>query len=458
VVLDQADIQLPESIRQWVEASAGGRLRQARRVIGGQSREAWTIDVETDHGPAELFLRREVGYGPMSGSVYTIGREAQIYQALAATAVPVAKVVAIHPDGSDVLLERVTGESYFPGIKRADERQQLAGEFAEILASLHRLDPAELDLPPMVRPKTAEEHATLELDIWQDLHRTKGTLDPLVSFGFRWLRTNTPRRVVRTVLVQGDTGPGNFMFRDGRIVAVTDWELAHLGDPMEDLGWVATRSLLQSFDDMPAWFENYEHRSGIVVDPFSLSYWTICGVLRCVVGEGVIAASGDHNPERAMAIGMLNMHRSILVDLLASTTGVVIDRPTVEVSSASTARTALYDIVAETMDATVLPALDDPMVAHQARAALRVLRHLRLADRIGARIEQQSCDDLAALMGTGVTSLAEGTVELARRIDAGEFDDAALLAYFGRDTSRQTALTEPMMGRLARVQAPRLTR
>jgi hypothetical protein len=159
-----------------------------------------------------------------------------------------------------------------------------------------------------------------------------------------------------------------------------------------------------------------------------------------------------------MAIGMLNMHRSILVDLLASTTGVVVARPTIDTTVGSTARTMLYDIVAETMDATVLPALDDPMVAHQARAALRVLRHLRLADRIGAEIEQQSVDDLVALMGTGVATLAGGTSELAGRIDAGEFDDAALLAYFARDTSRQTALTEPMMGRLARVQAPRLTR
>jgi aminoglycoside phosphotransferase (APT) family kinase protein len=458
VLIQAEDNELPEDLRRWVETSGGGKLQEARRVIGGQSREAWTIDLQTDHGPSALFLRREVGYGPMSGTVYTIGREARIYQALEPTAVPAARVVAIHPGGCDVLLERVTGESYFPGIKSADERQDLADQFAEILASLHRLDPADLDLPAMEWPRTAEEHATLQLDIWEQLHRAKGTLDPLASFGFRWLRANAPRQVQRTVVVQGDTGPGNFMFREGRIVAVTDWELAHLGDPIEDLGWVATRSLLQSFDDLPAFFEDYERRSGIAVEPSSLGYWTICGVLRCVVGEGVIAASGEHNPERAMAIGMLNMHRSILVDLLASTTGVVIQRAPVDTSAGVTVRTPLYDIVAETMETTVLPALADPMVAHQTRAALRVLRHLRLADRIGAEIEQQTRDDLASLLQHGVASLEAGTAELAGRIDDGDFDDAALLAYFARDTSRQTALTEPMMGRLARVQAPRLTR
>jgi aminoglycoside phosphotransferase (APT) family kinase protein len=458
VLRAEEDIQLPENLKRWVEVCGGGRLREARRVIGGQSREAWTIDLDTDRGPSELFLRREVGYGPMSGSVYTIGREAQIYRALEATAVPVAKVVAIHPDGCEVLLERVTGESYFPGIKSPAEREELADEFAEILAGLHRLDPAGLNLPAMVWPKTPEEHATLELDIWEHLHRTKGTVDPLASLGFRWLRANTPARVQKTVVVQGDTGPGNFMFRDGHIVAVTDWELAHLGDPMEDLGWVATRSLLQSFDDLPAWFENYEQRSGIAVDISSLRYWTICGVLRCVVGEGVIAASGDHNPERAMAIGMLNMHRSVLVDLLTQATGVVVERPTIDTDADATARTPLYDIVDETFATTVLPTLGDPMVAHQARAALRVLRHLSLADRVGARLEQQSCDDLVPLLGHPCPSLHEGTVELARRVDEGEFDEPVLLGYFARDTTRQSALTLPMMGRLARVGPPRLTR
>jgi aminoglycoside phosphotransferase (APT) family kinase protein len=457
VLTPEADNQLPGDVRDWVESSGGGKLRKAQRVIGGQSREAWTIDLETDNGPLELFLRREVGYGPMSGSMYTIAREAQIYRALEPTEVPVARVVAIHPDGADVLLERVTGESYFPGVKSRDERDELADQFAEILAALHRLDPAAMDLP-MVWPKTVGEHATLELDIWEHLHRTKGTLDPLANFGFRWLRANTPERVERTVIVQGDTGPGNFMFREGRIVAVTDWELAHLGDPMEDLGWVATRSLLQSFDDLPAWFENYERRSGIAVRESSLRYWTICGVLRCVVGEGVIAASGGHNPERAMAIGMLNMHRSVLVDLLADTIGVAVARPGVADDAASTGRTALYDIVAETFETTVLPALDDPMVAHQARAALRVLRHLSLADRIGDALERQSMDDLAPLLGHAVESLDAASAELAGLIDEGEFDDSALLTYFARDTARQTALTRPMMGRLARVGAPRLTR
>src|SRR6202043_3374981 len=103
------------------------------------------------------------------------------------------------------------------------------------------------------------------------------------------------------------------------------------------------------------------------------------------------------------------------------TIGVPVERPVVDTSVAPTARTPLYDIVAETIGSTVLPALHDPMVAHQARAALRVLRHLSLADRVGAQIEQQTKDDLTSLLGVGVVSLTAGMAQLAQRIDDGEF-------------------------------------
>jgi aminoglycoside phosphotransferase (APT) family kinase protein len=458
VLTPDTEVHLEADLRRWVESACHGRLLQARRMVGGQSREAWMLDVDTAQGVAGLFLRREVGYGPMHGSVYTITREAQVYRALADTPLPVARVVAVHPDEPVVLLERVDGESYFPSVKDTEQREALADQFASILAGLHRLDPARLDLPPMTRPRSAEEHASLELDIWEHLYRTRATADPLTAFGFRWLRANAPAAVPRTVLVQGDTGPGNFLFRDGRIVAVTDWELAHLGDPMEDLGWVATRSLLQPFVDLPGWFRTYEQRSGIEVRLDSVRYWTICGVLRCVVGEEAIASSGEHNPERASAIGMLTMHRSILVDLLAEAAGVPLTRPEVVTRAAPTNRSRLYGIVDETLSEVVLPALREPLVAHQTRAAVRVLRHLELADRIGADLEREDRHDLAVLLGGSVTSVSDGAAELAARVDDGRLSDpAALLGYFARDTSRQNALCRPMMGRLALVQAPRLS-
>ena len=161
-------MDLPDDLLAWVEASAG-RVTDARRVMGGASREAWLVDVVGHDGTrCDLFLRRDNGTGPMQGTPYTIGREAdRLPRALASTPVPVPAVVASHPDGNTVLLERIEGEAYFPAAGEA--REQLAEQFVEILAALHGTDLRTLDLPLLVTPRTPEEHATLELDIWEQL-------------------------------------------------------------------------------------------------------------------------------------------------------------------------------------------------------------------------------------------------------------------------------------------------
>ena len=70
------------------------------------------------------------------------------------------------------------------------------------------------------------------------------------------------------VLVQGDTGPGNFMYDGDRVTAIVDWELAHLGDPMDDIAWLSWRATQQGWPDFPdADLREYEAASGIEVDP-----------------------------------------------------------------------------------------------------------------------------------------------------------------------------------------------
>ena len=440
----------------WVEESTGGHIVDAERVMGGASREAWLMNVRRDDASIlELFLRRDNGTGPMQGTPYTIGREAAVYRALASTPVPVPAVIAIHPDGNTVLLERIDGEAYFPAA--GDAREQLAHEFVEILAALHATDIDTLNVPMLVRPRTPEEHATLELDIWEALHRERGRPDPLVTFTMRWLRARVPSSVDRTVLVQGDTGPGNFMYRDGRIVAVVDWELAHLGDPMEDLAWVVTRSLLQPFVPLAPWLRQYEERSGIAVDGERLRWWTVCNVLRCVIGEGVVTASGEANPERGMIYGLLQMHRRVVVDALARASGRELPAPAPGPAldgAAPTERARLYDLVADTIDRALLPEIDDPLTTHQGRAMVRLVRHLALVDRFGPAVDAQDRAEIGALLDRHFTSGDDARAALLTAIEAGALDDGALMQYFRNETSRHAPLVQPMLGRLATVELP----
>ena len=453
-------MDLPDDLLAWVEESTAGRVTESRRVMGGASREAWFVDVAGDDGLLhELFLRRDNGIGPMQGTPYTIGREATVYRALANTPVPVPAIVAAHPDDNTVLLERVEGEAYFPAA--GDAREQLADQFVEILAALHATDVATLDLPLLVTPATPEEHATLELDIWEQLQRERGRPDPLVTFSLRWLRARVPTTADRTVLVQGDTGPGNFMYRDGTIVAVVDWELAHLGDPMEDLAWVITRSLLQPFVPLGSWFHRYQELSGITVDETRLQWWTAFNVVRCVIGEGVVTASGEANPERGMIYGLLQMHRRVTVDALARARGTAVhaNAPALDTdASAPTERTRLFDVVADTIDGALLPAVDDPMVKHQGRSMSRLVRHLALVDRFGPQVDALDAREIVALLDEQFGNVDDARAALHAAIDTGALDDEvhtdALLQYFRNETTRQAPLVQPMLGRLAAVELP----
>ena len=92
------------------------------------------------------------------------------------------------------------------------------------------------------------------------------TPDPALAFALRWLRRNVPAYDGPPVLVQGDTGPGNFMYADGRVIAVVDWELAHLGDPMDDIAWLSLRATQEPFTDFPARLREYEELSGNAID------------------------------------------------------------------------------------------------------------------------------------------------------------------------------------------------
>jgi len=263
------------------------------------------------------------------------------------------------------------------------------------------------------------------------------------------------------VLVQGDTGPGNFMFRDGQIVAVVDWELAHLGDPMEDLAWVITRSLLQPFVPLGPWFRRYHELSGIEVSDERLHWWTVFNVVRCVIGEGVVTVSGEANPERGMIYGLLQMHRRVTVDALARTSGRDAPAPAptpapATDAAAPTERTRLFELVADTIDGALLPAIDDPMTTHQGRSMSRLVRHLARVDQFGPQVDALECAEIGAILDTEVTDVDAARDALLAVVDTGALDDDAdaLLQYFRNETTRQAPLVQPMLGRLATVELP----
>jgi aminoglycoside phosphotransferase (APT) family kinase protein len=137
-------------------------------------------------------------------------------------------------------------------------------------------------------------------------------VSPTLELAFRWLVLNRPEPT-RKVVVHGDFRLGNLIIDEQGIAAVLDWELVHLGDPMEDLGWLCTRAWrfggagpvagVGSYDEL---FEAYEKASGFAVDPVVATWWELYGTVKwgviCVVQANRHLSGAERSVELA-AIG-----------------------------------------------------------------------------------------------------------------------------------------------------------
>ena len=261
----------------WVEDVGGGRLALADRKQGGARKEAWFVDLERPDGTtAHLFLRYDRSDPARTRDPWTLHREATVYLALQDGPVPVPRVLGVHPVHQAMLSERVAGENWFSRIADPAEQEATARDFMTKLAALHSLDAAALDLPAFPAVTTVADAVHAELDEWERvLAERGGTPDPALAFSLRWLRRHVPDYAGPPVLVQGDTGPGNFMYEGGRVTAVVDWELAHLGDPMDDIAWLSLRATQEPFTDFPTRLREYAELSGNAIDEARVHYYQV---------------------------------------------------------------------------------------------------------------------------------------------------------------------------------------
>ncbi|GAC1327224.1 MAG: phosphotransferase family protein [Candidatus Dormibacteria bacterium] len=262
----------------------------------GRSRENWSFDLAWQENGVKrwepLMLRRD----PLGGLVETDRvREFRILRALEDVSVPAPAVRWLDADGKwferpSLIMRREPGVcDYFvvSGTRPLSERVGLAERFCDLLALVHTVDWRSSELARIFDDPGAGA-ALAELDQWEAVLRAdQREAYPEIELAIQWLRTSPPEATT-TVLVHGDYKPGNILLEGTRVGALLDWELAHLGDPMEDLGWV-TQPLRRREHLIPgAWeesqlFERYQERSGITVDPEHVRWWNMFATFRTAV-------------------------------------------------------------------------------------------------------------------------------------------------------------------------------
>jgi aminoglycoside phosphotransferase (APT) family kinase protein len=453
-------ITLPADLVSWVEEVGGGRLTLADRKPGGARKEAWHIDLERPDGTvAECFLRYDRSDPARTKDPWTLHREATVYLALQDSPVPVPRVLGVHPVHQAMLSERVVGENWFSRIADESERESTARDFMTRLAALHGLDAAALDLPAFPPVKSVREAVDAELDEWERvLAERGGQPDPALVFSLRWLRRNVPDYDGPPVLVQGDTGPGNFMYLGGRVVAVVDWELAHLGDPMDDIAWLSLRATQEPFTDFPTRLREYADLSGNPVDEPRVRYYQVMAETKLQVMGHRPATTDDDTGEGSGGGGggdvgngfiYQTLHRRLWLEALASATGLELTPAEPLQARERRDHDWMYDAVLSQLRDVIVPRVSDPLAAARSKGIARLIKYLGQVDRYGSSYEVCELDDYEALLGRRPESVADGRTAAAAGVAAGTVSEADYLRTLWRRTARETELARPSMGALA---------
>lgn len=248
-------------------------------LSSGASRETWRFDGRLKNGTVRRYvLQRQVTalaipMDTTESALDMVGQAALLRAALqAGVAVPPVLTAGECHGVPYLITEWLPGEALPHRLLRDPELRpgvgRLMADCAAALARLHRLTPAALALPD-------QDH----------LVRYRARLDemgeprPVLELGYRWLDMHRPAPTPRRV-VHGDFRLGNLLVDHEGLRAILDWELAHLGDPYEDLAWPTIRAwrfdryrAAGTFPETEAWLEAYQAAAGVDIDRGVFRWW-----------------------------------------------------------------------------------------------------------------------------------------------------------------------------------------
>jgi aminoglycoside phosphotransferase (APT) family kinase protein len=301
-----------------------GEISNLTRLTGGATRVTWAFDARIGDKLQPLILqqcpaRQRNNDEPVERMARVVGGlDALLMQEAEQACVPAPRVrLSLEEEdglGPGFITDRIEGETIGGRIVRSETlaaaRGSMARQCGEILARIHRMDASRHSF---LIEHTAAQQVSTYRDIWDRFDHPH----PAIELGFRWAFEHLPAPVP-LVLVHGDFRNGNFVVGADGIRAVLDWELAHVGDPMEDLGWLCMRTwrfggegIVGGFGRREDLFESYEQAGGMPVDPERVRFWEAFGCLKwavmCMIkGQGYLGdrdRGGDVRSVEALAIG-----------------------------------------------------------------------------------------------------------------------------------------------------------
>jgi aminoglycoside phosphotransferase (APT) family kinase protein len=313
---------------------APGEVRALVRLTGGAMKTTWSFDAVVGDDTLPMILQQSsperlaAGPAPALAGVHG-AQEAALLQVAWRAGVPAPRVrIILEPQdglGDGMVTERVTGETLGRKINAdarfAAIRPGLAAQCGAILASVHRIDATDLGF---LTAQTARE----QLAVYRALADAHDHPLPALEAGLRWVADHLPANP-RSCVVHGDFRNGNLIIGEDGVRCVLDWELAQIGDPMLDLGWLCVKTWrfggplpVGGFGRRDELFAAYELAGGGPVDPAHVRFWEAFGCVKWALmcmQKGLGYLRGARGTIEDVAIG--RRIEEPLLDLLDLITG-----------------------------------------------------------------------------------------------------------------------------------------
>jgi aminoglycoside phosphotransferase (APT) family kinase protein len=276
---------------------APGEIADLKRLTGGATKETWSFTARIGAEPVALVLQISHPRAALAGgdALAALPRvsgaeDAAMMVAAARAGVPAPPVRAVlTPEdelGPGYLMTFVPGETIARRILREPSFAALRHGFAEqcgsILARLHRIDAAAL---PFLKRAAAVEQVTLYRRAYESLDHPQ----VVIELGLRWAEDHLPKRQEMGV-VHGDFRLGNLICTGEAIAAVIDWELAALGDPAQDLGWLCVKTWrfggkepVAGMASREALLAAYARAGGVAIEAAHLRFWEAFGSIKWAI-------------------------------------------------------------------------------------------------------------------------------------------------------------------------------
>jgi aminoglycoside phosphotransferase (APT) family kinase protein len=288
-------------------------LGSVKRLSGGASQETYRIEIVANGNAKSLAMRRAAGGVIRKPDPARPGLdvEAKLMQYAKSIGVPEPEIyyVLIPEDGlgSGFIMEWLEGETLGSRVVKSPElkdiRPKLAHKCGRILAKIHSIDPVDAGIADRLASMKTDEFVR---QLW-DQYKVHETPMPMIDYSARWLLENLPPDE-EPKLVHNDYRNGNIMFSPKGVVAVLDWEIAHIGDPIRDIGYMCINSWrfgrtdleVGGFGRLEDLLDGYEEESGRRVDPAHVHFWMVFGSFWWAANCLKMAEQWRNGPDRTV--------------------------------------------------------------------------------------------------------------------------------------------------------------